>query len=323
MDELIKEIVSAFHADDRILIASHINPDGDAIGSSLALAIALKKMGKEIVVYNRDGVPYQFDHLPGADMVKTTLDGERPFDSAVVLDCSELERVGKDFSSMVKTSKWINIDHHLTNEHFAQISLIDKDACSTGYLVYNVLKALPVEIDKDMGDNIYTTIIVDTGSFRYSNATNEAFIAAGELVALGVSPWEIANKVYENQPLGRVKLLSLVLNTLEVSHSGKVASLVVSKEMMSSTGTGHDATDGFVNYARSVEGVEVAFLVRETAHNEYKISYRSKGLINVATAAQSFGGGGHRNAAGCVITGSLEEVRKAAFDAAEKEINIS
>ncbi|MDH3976252.1 MAG: bifunctional oligoribonuclease/PAP phosphatase NrnA [Deltaproteobacteria bacterium] len=323
MDRLINEIVSAIEADERILIASHLNPDGDAIGSSLALALALKKMNKDVFVYNRDGVPYQFEHLPGAEMVATSLDSEKPFDSAVVLDCSELERVGKDFSSMVATKKWINIDHHLTNEYFADITLIDKDACSTGYLVFNVLKALPVELDKAIADNIYTTIIVDTGSFRYSNATNEAFIAAGELVSLGVSPWEISNKVYENQPLGRMKLLSLVLDSLRVSENGKVASLVVTKEMMSATGTGHEETDGFVNYARSIEGVEVAFLVREITSSEYKISYRSKGLINVASVARSFGGGGHRNAAGCVMEGSLEEARKAAFYAAEKEVDAS
>lgn len=322
MDDLIKEIVLALKGDERMLITSHINPDGDAIGSMLALALALKKMDKDIVVYNRDGVPYQFDHLPGADMVVTSLHGENPFDSAIVLDCSELERVGKDFSSMVSTNKWINIDHHLTNEYFAHISLIDKDACSTGYLVYEVIKALPVEMDKEIADNIYTTIIVDTGSFRYSNATKDAFVAAGELVSLGVSPWEISNKVYENQPLGRVKLLSLVLNSLEVSENGKVASLVVTQEMMSTTGTGHEETDGFVNYARSIEGVEVAFLVREISSEEYKISYRSKGLVNVATVAQSFGGGGHRNAAGCVIRGTLKEARKAAFDAAGKEVGV-
>lgn len=321
MNDPIKEIVSAIEADESILIASHLNPDGDAIGSSLALALALRKMNKHVVVYNRDGVPYQFDHLPGAAMITTTLDQEKSFDSAIVVDCSELERVGNNFASMVTTKKWINIDHHLTNEYFADISLIDKNACSTGYLIYHVIKALPVEIDKEIADNIYTTIIVDTGSFRYSNATKEAFNAAGELVSLGVSPWDISNRVYENQPLGRVKLLSRVLETLKVSNSGKVASLVVTKEMMDSTGTSHAETDGFVNYARSVEGVEVAFLVREINENEYKISYRSKGLVNVASAARLFGGGGHRNAAGCLIKGSLDEAIKAAFDAAEKEIN--
>ena len=315
MAEEFKKIAAIIGAGKRFLIASHLNPDGDAIGSSLALALALEKMGKDVVVYNRDALPFQFAKMASAERIVRSLEGEPPFDAAFVLDCAELERVGSGFSEMVTTDTWVNIDHHLTNKTFADYSVIDSSACSTGYLVYQLLKLLDVEIDADIAENIYTTILFDTGSFHYSNATSEAFSAAGDMVALGVSPWAVANKVFENQPQGRIQLLSHVLNTLKVERGGEIASVLVTQEMMKETGTGPDATDGFVNYPRSIEGVEVAFLIRETGKDEYKISYRSKGNINVAKAAQTFGGGGHRNAAGCVIDGDIALVSSKAVDA--------
>ena len=321
MTSKLDEIVSFVEENKRFLVASHLNPDGDAIGSSLSLALALIKMGKDVVTYNGNGVPYQYKHLPGADLIVDDTEDEAVFDGVFVLDCSEPERVGADFAKSVSTKEWINIDHHLSNETFTPLSYIDTDACSAGYLVYNLIKRLPLEIDVDIAENIYTTIVTDTGSFRYSNSTIEAFAAASELVALGVSPWDVANKIYESQPIERVKLLGLVLDSLEHSESGSVASVVVTKEMMAEAGIGHEATDGFVNYPRSIEGVEVAFLVREIGERKYKISYRSKGKVNVAAVAAEYGGGGHRNAAGCVMEGDLSEVRRTALLALEKEID--
>lgn len=318
IEPIIKEIVSG----ERFLVASHLNPDGDAIGSSLALALALEKMGKEVVVYNHDPLPYQFGFLCSSERIVNSLEGEGVFDAAFVVDCSELKRVDESFSQMVSTKKWINVDHHLTNECFADISYIEKEACSTGYLVYQIIKELPIEMTKDIAENIYTTILVDTGSFRYSNASNEAFKVAGEMVALGVSPWNVANNVYENQPQARIELLTDVLNTLKVEAGGEIASVVVTRGMMEKSGTDSDATDGFVNYPRSIEGIEVAFLIREIGEDIYKISFRSKGKINVAQVSQGFGGGGHRNAAGCVIKGSLEDVRLSTANAVAKVLNI-
>ena len=318
MREKIERIAEVVRSGDNFLVASHLNPDGDAIGSSLALGLALEAMGKSVVIYNVDPVPSQFKFLHSAGRIVQDIEPGHVFDAAFVLDCAELTRVGRDFEEMVSTKCWINIDHHLTNKEFADISIIDQDACSTGYLVYEVIKALPVEISREMAENIYTTIIFDTGSFRYSNSTIEAFNVAGEMVALGVSPWGVANKVYESQPHGRLKLLQRVLGTLEVSDDGKVASVVVTKQMMKETETGSDATDGFVNYPRSIDGVEVAIMVREVGDNEYKISYRSKEKVNVADVAQTFGGGGHRNAAGCVIRESEDEARRCAVDAVKE-----
>ncbi len=317
MREIIEKIADVVKSGNRFLVASHVNPDGDAIGSVLALSLAMRKMGKEVVSYSADGVPYQFEFLPMADTVTNDLDGDVSFDAVFVVDCSDLDRVGRGFREMVDAKLWINIDHHLTNSDFADITLLDRRACSTGYLVYEVIKDLPIDLDRDIAENIYATILVDTGSFRYSNASEDAFRVAGEMVALGVSPWHVASMVYENQPPGRMKLLGMVLDTLEISSGGRVASVVVTREMMEKTGMGAAATDGFVNYPRSISGVEVALLVRETGDGEYKVSYRSKGKVNVADLARSFGGGGHRNAAGCVLKGDLADVRARAVGAAE------
>ena len=213
MKDKIEQIINEINSGKRFLVATHLNPDGDAIGSALALALALEKMGKEVIVYNRDPVPYQLRFLSSSGRIVHSLEGAGIFDVAFVVDCAELERVHKKFSQMVSAKMWINIDHHLTNESFADISFIDKNACSTGYLVYQIIKALPVELTKEMAENIYTTILVDTGSFRYSNTSNEAFKTAGEMIALGVSPWNVANNIYENQPQVRIELLTNVLNT--------------------------------------------------------------------------------------------------------------
>ncbi|MDT8317643.1 MAG: bifunctional oligoribonuclease/PAP phosphatase NrnA [bacterium] len=323
MTRKLDQVVDFIQKNKRFLVASHLNPDGDAIGSTLALAMALMKMGKNVVAYNGNCVPYQYKHLPGADLIVNTIVSESRFDAVFVLDCSEPQRVGPDFKRSLSTKEWINIDHHLSNETFTDLSYIDTTACSTGYLVYNLIKRLPLEIERDIAENIYTTIVTDTGSFRYSNSNIEAFAAASELVALGVSPWDVANKIYESQPIERVKLLSFVLETLEHSTTGAVASIVVTKDMMDRAGIGHEATDGFVNYPRSIEGVEVAFLVREIGEKRYKISYRSKGKVNVAAVAEEFGGGGHRNAAGCVMEGELSDVRNRASEALESQIDAS
>ena len=170
MTRKLDEIVSFVEKNKRFLVASHLNPDGDAIGSTLSLAMALIKMGKDVVAYNPNGVPYQYKHLPGADLIVDNIADENAFDAVFVLDCSEPERVGPEFKKSISTKEWINIDHHLSNETFTDLSYIDTKACSAGYLIYNLIKRLPVEIDRDIAENIYTTIVTDTGSFRYSNS---------------------------------------------------------------------------------------------------------------------------------------------------------
>lgn len=318
MNEAIDNIVKLIMSGDNFIVASHLNPDGDAIGSTLALSLAIEGLGKRVTPYNVDGMPLKYKSLPMADKLQATFDANLTYDAVFVLDCSDVERVGKKLSNSIKCRKWVNIDHHFTNKRFADLSLIDKSACSTGYLVYHLILNLPLEISIDIATNIYTTIMADTGSFRYSNATVEAFRVAGELVEIGVLPWDVASMLYENQPKARINLLTKALNTLEIESCGEVASMVVDLDMLRDTGTNHDATDGFINYARSIEGVEVAVFFRQVNANEYKVSLRSKGRVNVADVALQFGGGGHKNAAGCLINGDIATVKSMALAAATK-----
>jgi phosphoesterase RecJ-like protein len=212
-----------------------------------------------------------------------------------------------------RIGKFINIDHHLNCESFGAINLIDPAAAATGVLIYRIIKAAGHEVDYDTSLCIYTAVITDTGSFRYSNANPEAFIVAGEMVAIGVNPWFIAEKLYESQPQKRLELLALALATLTVSGRGDVASITVTLDMYRQTGTNSELTDGFVNYPRSIRGVEVAVFFREINPGLYKIGFRSKGKVDVSALSAEFGGGGHHNAAGCMIAGSLTEVSDKVF----------
>ena len=199
--------------------------------------------------------------------------------------------------------KFINIDHHLHCERFGAINLIDSGAAATGALIHRIIKAAGHTVDYDVALCIYTAVITDTGSFRYSNANPEAFAIAGEMVACGVNTWFVAERLYESQPRKRLELLALALATLTMSPRGDVACITVTLEMYRKTGTDAELTDGFVNYPRSIRGVEVAVFFREIQPDLYKVGFRSKGKVDVSALSAEFGGGGHHNAAGCVVTG--------------------
>ncbi len=295
----------------KILVVSHVNPEGDAIGSSLGLALALRAAGKDVTSHLADGIPKLFQFLPGADKIVTELDPDEPFDATFAVDCGQKNRLGDPVMALKDPGTLINIDHHATNDRFGDINVVEADKSSAGEMVYDFLKASSIEITKDAAINLYVAIHTDTGSFHYSSSRPSSFIAAGELVALGADPWEVATRVYENHPVEKFKLLGRVLNTLEVFEEGpyKVATVNVSLEMFEETGASSDLSDGFVNYARSVEGVEVGILFRETGDGTYKLSMRGLGGVDVAALAQKFGGGGHRNAAGAAIDGTLDEVK--------------
>jgi phosphoesterase RecJ-like protein len=309
---MIASIVAEIAAHSSFLITTHEGPDGDAVGSSLALGNYLTRLGKDVTVYFSDPVPDLYTFLPMADRVVHAIP-DRSFDICFVLDVGEFRRAGEELARFTKIDKFINLDHHLLCDKFGAINLIDAEAAATGILVYRIIKAAGHEIDFDTALCIYTAVITDTGSFRYSNANQEAFTVAGELVALGINAWSIAEKLYESQPRKRLELLALALSTLTVSTRGDVASVTVTLDMYEKTGANPELTDGFVNYPRSIRGVEVAVFFREIKPGLFKVGFRSKGKINVSALAAEFGGGGHHNAAGCNVSGSLEEVRQRVF----------
>jgi phosphoesterase RecJ-like protein len=294
---------------ERFLIACHENPEGDAIGSELALALALRRMGKTATVLNADPVPANLLFLPGADTVVFAEDGSK-YDVAVVVDCGSPERTGRIAGELRKCPLLVNIDHHRTNGDRGELSLVDPDAAATGLLIHRVLSAMKFDIGLDVATNIYVAVLTDTGSFHYGSSSPEAFEVAGEMVRRGVDPWAVAEQVYETQSALRLRLLGRVLDSLDVVFEGRVACITTMREDLREFASGKDALEGFINYPRSIVGVEVAVSFREEEEGVFRVSFRSKGRVDVSAVAARFGGGGHHNAAGCTVPGDLADVKK-------------
>ena len=300
-DELIQFITR----EKKFFIATHINPEGDALGSALALALALESLGKETVVYDRDPVPESYRFLPGHERFTSSISNlKSQISNLILLDCNEPERAGIDNVPILYSAV---IDHHETEKEFGQIRWIEPRAAATGVMVYALLKKLGVRITGDMATNLYTAIAIDTGTFRYSNVTSEVLRAAAELVDAGADPAAVAEGLYETWSRGRFMLLIDVLNTLEIT-DGLVIT-VATKEMFMRTGTSAEDTENFSNFPRMMKDSEVSAFFRET-EDGWKVSLRSKGAVNVAQIADGFRGGGHRNAAGYRVKGDLKKAKE-------------
>lgn len=313
----ITGIVAEIEKSHSFLITSHESPDPDAVGSSLALANYLAGRGKDVTVYLCDPVPDNCMFLPMAEQVYNEMP-ERDFDVCFVLDVGEFRRAGKAITGNERVGRFINIDHHLGCENFGIYNLIDSKASATAALIYRVIKAAGDEPDYATALCIYTAILSDTGSFHYSNSDPEAFAIAGEMIAKGVNAWGVNENLYESEPLQRIALLALALSDLTVSPSGEYASVTVTLDMYQQTGASAQDTDRFINYPRSIRGVQVALFFREISEGLFKVGFRSKGKVDVSAVSASFGGGGHHNAAGCTVKGTLAEVKALVFDRLEQ-----
>ena len=311
--------IDALRSAQRVLITMHRGPDGDALGSALALACALRDLGRQVTVYNPDELPYNFRFLRGASEVAKSLPSEAAFDATVVTDAGAYERLGPEVPGVDRRGVLLNLDHHITTEPFGDVNYVDPHAASVGILAYKIIKGLGAPLSRDAAECIYASILADTGCFRYSSTDPECLRVAAELVEAGVEPWEMTVRVYEQQPLARMRLLAEVLSTLEVHK--KLATITITNAMVAKTGTEIDFTDGFINYARSVDGVEVAASFREPENGgPWRVSFRSRGRVNVAAIAQKFGGGGHHNAAGCSMEGDEALVRARIADEVEEAL---
>lgn len=319
MTETIQKIIEIIRGNSSFLLTSHEGPDGDAVGSTLALASFLRKIGKDVTVHFRDPVPDLYAFLPGCDSTLPYIP-ERNFDVAFVLDIGELQRAGSEFCNFKQAGTLINLDHHLSCDNFGTHNLIDSTAAATGVLVYRIVSAFGYSLDLETALCLYVSIITDTGSFRYSNANREAFTIAGEMIECGVNAWDVAEQLYENQPRKRLELLGCCLPTLEIIKGGLAASVTVTLDMYAATNAGAELTDGFVNYPRSIRGVEVAIFFRQLEERKFKIGFRSKGKVNVAAFSAAMGGGGHHNAAGCTLDGTLDEVKAIVYKVVEANL---
>jgi phosphoesterase RecJ-like protein len=317
MSEL-QDVVAALNTSSSILISVHRNPDGDAIGSQLALMLALEKQGKTVTAHNLDPVPHIYEFLPSSGRITHGQVPAQQFDAFVVLD-SEPDRTGL-FNGSWPAATLINIDHHLTNPRQWPLTWLVPDATATGELVYRLIEALGVPLDESIALCLYTCIFTDTGSFRYSNTTPESMRMAAKLIDAGANPWLVTEHVYESFAFRRIKLLGHVLSGMERSKDGRIAWVLVSDDLYRATGTTAEDTDNFVNFVRSVKGVEVAVLFRQTGPERYKISLRSKGRVDLSKVAKTLGGGGHRNAAGGVVDGPFSVVRDRVLSGVNQEL---
>lgn len=299
------------------LVTSHESPDPDAVGSSLALANYLVSRGKDVTVYLSDPVPDNCLFLPMADQVYGEMP-ERDFDVCFVLDVGEFRRAGKAVTENRRIGRFINVDHHLGCENFGVCNLIDPKASATAALIYRIIRAAGHEVDYPTALCIYTAILSDTGSFHYSNSDPESFAIAGEMIGKGVNAWTVNENLYESEPLRRIALLALALSDLTVSGNGEYASVTVTLDMYEKTGGTAQDTDRFINYPRSIKGVQVALFFRQVEEGLFKVGFRSKGKVDVSAVSASFGGGGHHNAAGCMVRGTLSEVKAQVFERLEQ-----
>ena len=314
---MIATIARELENNERFLVATHVNPDGDAIGSLGALALVLEGMGKQVVAYCQDEVPIFLRFLPYADRIVREISDPDHFEVAVVLDCGELDRIGSAAEVLQHVRKIIHIDHHSSSDDFGQINLVRPECSSTAEILYEIFQAIPVSLTQEAAENIYTAILTDTGSFRFGNTTSRALAIAAEMVSLGVLPEKVAGEIYGSMSPERIKLLSLSLNTLTLRNNGRVAAMQVSRRMLEDTGTNLIDTDGFVNYPRAISTAEIAIFFREMDADEVNVSLRSRGSLDVAEFARIHGGGGHHNAAACRLRGSLSEVMDKILTAAE------
>jgi len=307
---MIKEILAAISQGEKFLITAHVRLDGDALGSELALYLMLKDLGKEAVICNQDATPQHYRFLPAAERIIHGVDHIEKYDVAFILDCSELDRVGKISGDIVRVKTLINIDHHVSNGGFCKLRLLDPKASSTGELLYRLMRKMHVKMTKNICTNLYAAILTDTGGFRYSSTHQETLRAAGDLVEGGADPQWISENIYESDPPAKLKLLARVLETLTMDMETKTASLLVTQKHLQDTGATMEQTDGFIDIPRTVKGIDIAMLYTQTEGNHFKLSLRSKGKVNVEKIARKFGGGGHVNAAACRIDGDIDEIKR-------------
>ena len=314
----LRAVEQALRRHHRILISTHVSPEGDALGSALALAHALRDMGKEVLVVNRDPVPRLLDFLPSKGLFRQVSRVEDGYEVLVVVDCGDLQRTA--LFNERRPPVVVNIDHHVTNRGFGQINWVEPDASATGEMIADLLTAMKAPMTPQIALCIYTALMTETGSFKYSNTTPRVFRLAAELSEQGVQPAIVAQKIYERNTLPRLKLLGALLERLELNADRTVAWVTIPADVFTRTGTTAEDTEDFVNYPRSLEATQVAMLIRDAGSGSVKVSFRASGDVDVSAIASQFGGGGHRKAAGCTVEGAIETVRARVIAAAEQAV---
>ncbi|MFH1846248.1 MAG: bifunctional oligoribonuclease/PAP phosphatase NrnA [Candidatus Omnitrophota bacterium] len=313
LEELIRE-------KDNFLILTHVNPEGDAVGSQISVYKMLSKMGKTAVMVSNDAVPDNLRFLPETDKIKDGIPKDFYPEATIILDCPVEDRIGKILDYPKKKCFVINIDHHVSNDYFGDIYWVEPNASSVGEMIFSLAEALDIGIDKELAMCVYAAIITDTGMFNYSNTSAETHKIAGRLLANGVDPKFMHSKIFEEKAVSQVRLLGNVLSTLGIIEDGKIAYISLTRGMYEEEGVEFISTEEFINYPRAIKGVEIAVFFKENSGKKVNVSFRSTGKINVNMVASRFDGGGHKEAAGCILECGLEEAREKVLTEAVKAL---
>lgn len=313
--DLIKE-------SNNIFIASHINPDGDNIGSSLALSLALKKYNKDIRVLKSDIIPADFTFLPGINLIKEYDNKLDDIDLFITLDCGDENRLGKSKALLKKANKIINIDHHISNTNFGDINIVDSEVTATGELIYHFIKQMNIEIDQDIATNIYTAISTDSGSFKYESVSSNTHRIIADLLDKGINKADVNINLYENMSFTRMKLFIKSLTTLETFDNGKIAVVEVTQDMLEETGASLEDSEGIISFIKKLSTVEAACILKELEKEDIKISLRTKKYLDASSICNKFDGGGHKRAAGCTIYTDIKEAKRLIIKSIQESMKV-
>ena len=305
------EIGRALREHHTIAILGHVRPDGDALGSEIALGLSLQQLGKDVHIWNEEGMLEKYSFLPRAELLTKPPAEPQDVDLAVALDTAIQNRLGTAGQAVRSAKLWINIDHHVSNPGYGDLVYIDPSAPATGQILFELIKSEKLPLDPDIAENLFVAISTDTGSFQYPNTTARTFEIAGELVRVGLNVGEISRKTYENYPRRRLELLRELLRTMRFEADGRIANFALDLKTAAELGVIPEDNEGLIDHLRAIHGVIVAVFFEELADGKVRVSMRSKSdAVNVSAICQKFGGGGHKLAAGARIRGPLAGVRE-------------
>ncbi|MCL2145098.1 MAG: bifunctional oligoribonuclease/PAP phosphatase NrnA [Endomicrobia bacterium] len=316
----LSEISKIIKQSKTFFIAGHVKPDGDSLGSCLALRSMLNRIGKKALVCCADDVPDMLKFMSGAGQIKKTVPKNMFFDCAIILESINFSRMG-DIISPSQTKKIINIDHHSAFTGFGDVNYIVPESSSTAELVLKIFEYMKIKPSENEADCLYTGLVTDTGRFQQLNTNSGSHTAAAKLLNFGVSPNKIFNKVYANSSAGGLKLLGFALTTLKTSFGGQMAHMTITKEMFKQSGAKEDETEGIINFGMMIKGVKVSCLFKEADKNTVKISFRSVKGFNILETVKKCGGGGHKNAAGCTLKSDINSAVKIISNALKDKLN--
>lgn len=304
-------ICEAIRKGKSFLITSHVNPEGDSVSTLLALHSILRRLGKKVLILCEDPLPERFGFLGKHEWIdEKNYDGKFVFDTCFVVDCPSEKRIGRVFRHIGPGITVINLDHHISNESFGDVNLVDKDASSCGEIIYGLVRSLHLKLTREEAVYLYVSMSTDTGSFRYGNTTARTHRIVAELLENGLDIEELNERISEAFSRGKVRLYSFLLNNIHYEFGGKVAWTSLNRREMIAYGVSAEDTEGFIDFIRMIRGVKVAFFITDEGDGPLRISFRSKGEFNVNRLAHIFKGGGHKKAAGCNFRGTVTEAVK-------------